>query len=116
MMMNCSSRLLCVLYVATSAGLICTAAIAFGHGPVWVACLLVVAGVVPLIAVMRESVIGEQRRRLADEARRKDRGSAVVEWIVQGELDAACCERWWTSLGRDHDPVCRYRLPKGSAA
>ncbi|MEY9997848.1 hypothetical protein ABIE67_009967 [Streptomyces sp. V4I8] len=115
-MMNWSARLLCVLYVGTSAGLACTAGIAFGHGPVWVACLFVVASVVPLIAVTRESVIGERRRRLTDEALRTDRGSAVVEWIVAGELDAACCERWWTSLGRDHDPVCRYRLPRGSAA
>ncbi|MFJ5059046.1 hypothetical protein ACIP96_06455 [Streptomyces nigra] len=22
------------------------------------------------------------------------------------ELDAACCERWWTSLATDHDPTC----------
>lgn len=114
--MSWSSRLLCALYVATSAGLACTAGVAFGHGPVWGVCLFAVAAVVPLIAVVRESVITEQRRHLADEARRRDRGSAVVDWVVRGALDAACCERWWTSLGRDHDTVCRHRLSRGNAA
>jgi len=112
--MNASSRFLCLLYITTSAGLACTAAITFGRGSVWMTCSFVAASTVPLIAVIRENVIGGQRRHLVDEARRKDRGKAAVAW-VRDELDAACCERWWTSLGRDHDAVCR-QLPGRSAA
>ena len=114
--MSWSGRLLCVLYVATSAGLACTAGIAFESGSAWVACLFAAASAVPLVAVTRESLIGELRFRLAEEGRRKERSSAVVEWVVRGELDAACCERWWTSLGQDHDTVCRHWLPRSSAA
>ncbi|WP_373429248.1 glycosyltransferase family 4 protein [Streptomyces sp. V4I23] len=25
---------------------------------------------------------------------------------ASSEMNAACCERWWTSLSTDHDPVC----------
>jgi hypothetical protein len=32
------------------------------------------------------------------------------------ELDDACCERWWTSLGRDHEPGCGHRAPHTGAA
>ncbi|MDT9696941.1 hypothetical protein [Streptomyces sp. P17] len=118
--MNCSSRLLAGLYVATSAGLSWTAVLEYRYGPMWAACLFAAAGVVPVIGVVRESVIGDQRRALAEWAGRAAATSGpepdAAEDIVRAELDGACCERWWTSLGSDHDRSCPHRVPRSSAA
>lgn len=111
--MNCSSRLLCVLNVATSAGLAWTAVLEVRYGPVWAACLFAAASLVPIIAVVRETVIGEQRRIILELARR---GGDAAEAIVRAELDSACCERWWTSLGSEHDVTCRHWMPRSSSA
>ncbi|AZQ32426.1 MULTISPECIES: hypothetical protein [Streptomyces] len=114
--MNYSSRFLCVLYVATSAGLAWTTVLAFRYGPVWAACLFAAASLVPLIAVVRETVIGEQRRWLLELVARAGRAGDAAEAIVQAELDSACCERWWTSLGSAHDLTCRHGMPHSSSA
>ncbi|WAZ25996.1 hypothetical protein STRCI_007533 [Streptomyces cinnabarinus] len=122
--MNCSSRFLATLYIATSAGLAWTAVLEYWYGPMWAACLFAAASIVPVIGVVRESVIGDQRRALADRARRAavpgPSGAGpdldAAEDIVRAELDGACCERWWTSLGCDHDRGCPHRIPRSSAA
>jgi hypothetical protein len=31
-------------------------------------------------------------------------------------LNNACCERWWTALGTDHDPECTNQKRRRSAA
>ncbi len=122
--MNCSSRLLSTLYIATSSGLAWTAVLEYLYGPMWAACLFAAAGIVPVIAVVRESVIGDQRRALAQwSARAAAPVPALVgpdpdaaEDIVRAELDGACCERWWTSLGNDHDRTCRHHIRRSSSA
>ncbi|MDO0909462.1 hypothetical protein QQM39_00880 [Streptomyces sp. DT2A-34] len=114
--MNCSSRLLCVLYIATSAGLAWTSVLTFRYGPVWGACLFAAASLVPVIAVVRETVIGEQRRWLLELIARTGRTGDTAEAIVRAELDSACCERWWTSLGSQHDVTCRHGMPRSSSA
>ncbi|MBD0839532.1 MULTISPECIES: hypothetical protein [unclassified Streptomyces] len=116
--MNCSSRLLGALYIATSAGLAWTAVLEYEYGPMWAACLFAAASLVPVIGVVRESVIGDQHRALAEWEERARRAPAEgnAEDIVRAELTAACCERWWTSLGCDHDATCRHRIPRSSAA
>ncbi|WP_328875903.1 hypothetical protein OHT76_40715 [Streptomyces sp. NBC_00287] len=118
--MNCSSRLLAALYGATSAGLAWTAVLEYRYGPMWAACLFAAASIVPVIGVVRESVICDQRRALAGWARRAAAPSGpetdAAEDIVRAELDGACCERWWTSLGSDHDRRCPHRIPRSSAA
>ncbi|MFJ4199716.1 hypothetical protein ACIP2Y_08785 [Streptomyces sviceus] len=43
-------------------------------------------------------------------------GAAAADDIVRAELDTACCERWWTSCGTDHDSACPRRVPRSSAA
>lgn len=111
--MNCSSRLLCVLYVATSAGLAWTTVLEVRYGPLWAAFLFAAAGLVPIIAVVRETVIGEQRQLLLELLRR---GNDAAESIVRAEIDSACCERWWTSLGSEHDVTCRHWMPRSSSA
>jgi len=115
--MNRSAGFLCALYLATSTGLAWTAVLAVRHGPAWSACLFAAASLVPVIAVVRESVLGDHRRALAERERRPGgSGTGVADDIVRAELDTACCERWWTSCGTDHDSACPRRVPRSSAA
>ena len=83
-------------------------------------CLLAAASLVPVIAVVRESVLCDQRRALAEMRGRAagpgGGGAGVADDIVRAELDTACCERWWTSCGTDHDSTCPRRVPRSSAA
>ncbi|NEB03647.1 hypothetical protein [Streptomyces sp. SID13726] len=111
--MNRSAGLLCALYLATSTGLAWTAVRELRHGPVWAACLFAAASLVPVIAVVRESVLGDHRRALAE---RELRAAGPADDVVRAELDTACCERWWTSCGTDHDSTCPRRVPRSSAA
>ncbi|WP_405865107.1 MULTISPECIES: hypothetical protein [unclassified Streptomyces] len=111
--MNRSGRLLCALYITTSGGLAWTTVLEFHYGPRWAAFLFAAASLVPVIAVVRETLIGELRSPAAG-PRRPARPAA--DEIVHGELYAACCERWWTSLGSDHDATCPHRMRRSSAA
>ena len=111
--MNRSGRLLCALYLATSGGLAWTTVRTFRGGPLWTAFLCAAATLVPVIAVVRETLIRDLRAAAA-QSRRPVRSAA--EEIVREELDAACCERWWTSLGTDHDMACPHGVPRSSAA
>ena len=111
--MNRSGRLLCTLYLTTSAELAWTTVLEFLHGPRWAACLFAAASLVPVIAVVRETMIRDLRRA-AVVARHPAR--TATDEIVRGELDAACCERWWTSLGIHHDSTCPHGMRRSSAA
>jgi hypothetical protein len=115
--MNRSAGLLSALYLATSTGLAWTGVLALRHGPPWAACLFAAASLVPVIAVVRECVICDQRHALAEMWRRAaGPGAGGADDIVRAELDTACCERWWTSCGTDHDSTCPRRVPRSSAA
>jgi hypothetical protein len=115
--MNRSAGLLSVLYLATSTGLAWTAVLALHHAPPWAACLFAAATLVPVIAVVRESMLCDQRRVLAEMHGRADGpGARAADDIVRAELDTACCERWWTSCGTDHDSTCPRRVPRSSVA
>ncbi|MGW1209546.1 hypothetical protein ACWD5F_07875 [Streptomyces sp. NPDC002499] len=111
--MSRSGRLLCALYLATSGGLAWTVVLELRYGPLWIAFLFAAASVVQVIAVVRETLIHDLRTACAG-PRRPARSAA--DEIVREELDAACCERWWTSLGTDHDAVCPHLFPRSSAA
>ncbi|MEU0029222.1 hypothetical protein [Streptomyces sp. NPDC006335] len=119
--MNRSAGLLSALYLATSTGLAWTAVLALRQGPPWIACLFAAASLVPVIAVVRESVLRDQRRALAEMRGRVggpdgQAGAGAADDIVRAELNTACCERWWTSCGTDHDSACPRRVPRSSAA
>ena len=111
--MNRSGRLLCALYLVTTGGLASTAVLDFAHGPLWVAFLFAAASVVPVIAVVRETLI---RDLVAEGTGSRRPVRSAADQIVREELYAACCERWWTSLGTDHDAGCPHRIPRSSAA
>ena len=115
--MNRSGRLLSALYLATSAGLAWTTVLEFRHGPRWAAFLFAAASLVPVIAVVRETLIADLLRA-AVTPRRPERSYALVceDALVREGLDAACCERWWTSLGTDHDQVCPHGSRRRSSA
>ncbi|GGS64875.1 hypothetical protein AB0E75_05200 [Streptomyces griseoviridis] len=114
--MTRSSRLLCALYLATSTGLAWTAVSEWRYGPPWAAAVFAGASVVPLIAVVREADLAEPRRAPVRPPRAPDAASGAADALVRAELDGACCERWWTSLGTDHDAGCGRRVPRSSAA
>ncbi|MEV1084161.1 hypothetical protein AB0I98_39140 [Streptomyces sp. NPDC050211] len=118
--MHASHRLLCGLYVLTSAGLAWTAVLELLCGLVWAALLFTAASLVPVIAVVRETVLHDERRTVAalraQAAAARGRGDGAADEIVRSELYAACCERWWTSCGTDHDASCPHRIPRSSAA
>lgn len=106
--MNCCSRLLRVLYAATSALLAGIAGLELRYGPLWTACVFAAAALVPVIAVVRETMICDERRHVTEATSKRARcGGEAVEPILQAALEAACCERWWTSLGRNHDAGCQ---------
>lgn len=111
--MTHSGRLLCALYLATSGGLAWTTVLEFLHGPRWAAFLFAAASLVPVIAVVRETLVRDLRRTAA--APRRPLRPATDE-VVRTELEGACCERWWTSLGTRHDTSCPHRTHRSSAA
>lgn len=37
------------------------------------------------------------------------------EHELSSDLNSACCEAWWTSLGEDHDTVCEHHTGRRAA-
>ncbi|MEU9553993.1 hypothetical protein [Streptomyces fumanus] len=114
--MTRSSCLLCALYLATSTQLAWTAVLELRFGPPWAAALFGAASLVPVIAVVRETVLAEERRAAGRRAGRTAPVRRPAEAEVRAHLDTACCERWWTSCGTDHDTGCARRVRRNSAA
>lgn len=111
--MSRGSRALTALYALNSLWLAyCTYQTA-GDVPIWTSCFMMAAALTPLVAVTREVDITELRDQAGVRtAHRNEHAEAVA----RAELDAACCERWWTSLATDHDPECEHQTPRSSAA
>ncbi|GAA4789614.1 hypothetical protein [Streptomyces ziwulingensis] len=123
--MTRSSRLLCALYLATSIQLAWTAVQEYRYGPLWAAVVFAAASLVPVLAVVRETVLDDERRASphphphphpAHGASREARVAGTAEAVVRVELDAACCERWWTTLGTGHDTSCAGGARRSSRA
>ncbi|MBA4865951.1 hypothetical protein H1V43_32325 [Streptomyces sp. PSKA54] len=119
--MSRPARALCALYSATALFLAYCAVIQCqAGGPLWAVPLFVAASIVPVIATLRELELADERRTTATltarEIRRLARHDARCEDTARRELDAACCERWWTALGTDHDPDCQHQTPRSNAA
>ncbi|MHC0432923.1 hypothetical protein ACX6XY_22515 [Streptomyces sp. O3] len=82
------------------------------YGPWPLALLFGFVSVAPLDAAIRlmldDAATGDHRGPAA----RTDPDSAA---LALAALNQACCERWWTALGADHDPTCHNRRRHSAA-
>ncbi|RII16955.1 hypothetical protein DSC45_14425 [Streptomyces sp. YIM 130001] len=99
------------------------------YGPWPIAVLFGLASLAPIDAAVRETERTERpagTHTHAKPVRPGDRSkaplprrlhpadTASVDRTVT-ELNTACCERWWTALGTDHDPTCRNQQRRSAA-
>jgi hypothetical protein len=80
------------------------------YGEVWAVAALAACSLVPLIALMRETEYADNLAGLRADAERaarlRDRKEQRSLRETADALGHVCCERWWTSLGTDHDETC----------
>lgn len=106
--MNPSARLLRWHYVAAAAFTGHCAATTANAGAPWYAAGLFVVSLLLLVALAREYVHADEKRAAARaEAVRAQRAERMRAWQdrERAEVDG-CCERWWMSVGAEHDTVC----------
>ncbi|MGW0599938.1 hypothetical protein ACWD11_22680 [Streptomyces sp. NPDC002776] len=117
------SQAIRLLYTATSSGLGTCAVISHlnrgpAHALYTAACAL--AAVLLIVAVHRETSCADDHQPTGapeptdehDEPAGDPAATQVQAWLhALNDLDAACCERWWTSLATDHDPTCPHQQP-----
>ncbi|MGW3690133.1 hypothetical protein [Streptomyces sp. NPDC005125] len=105
------ARVLCVLYGAVSLWLACCTVQQARYGAQWATFMFAAASVMPVVAIVREFDLADERRAVAGLGFER-RESALrppppdVDPLMRTEIPLACCERWWTALGTDHDPTC----------
>jgi hypothetical protein len=79
------------------------------HGPAYITTVAGLAALLLITAVYREARCAEEHHPEHDQAQDTHDPAAtqVQAWLhAVTELDAACCEHWWTSLGTSHTPTC----------
>jgi hypothetical protein len=118
--MSTGSRIVTGLYAAVTLWLAYCVVATWDTAARWSSVAMAVAGLVGVVGIGREALLADERRRTAvlqeREGRRLARQDRAADLAVRAELEAACCERWWTSLGADHDAGCARRTPRSSAA
>ncbi|WP_432058427.1 hypothetical protein [Streptomyces sp. bgisy022] len=118
--MSRGSRTLSALYVAVALWLAYCTVRTWGTVPAWTSLAMAAASLAPLLGIAREGVIAEERRTVAVLREREGRRGAwrdtAAALLAQAEVDAACCERWWTSCATDHDPGCAHRTSRDNSA
>ncbi|MFI2376283.1 hypothetical protein ACH5AO_14620 [Streptomyces sp. NPDC018964] len=118
--MSSGSRTLTALYVAVALWLSFCTVRTWGTVPLWTTLAMAVASLAPVIGIVRETVIADERRAVAVLRERQGRRAAwrdaVAAAVAQAEVEAACCERWWTSCATEHDPACAHRTSWGTTA
>ncbi len=116
--MSRGSRALVVLYVAVALWLAFCTVRTWGAVPAWTTLAMAAAALAPAVGVVRETVIAGERRTVAALRQREARRSAwrdtAAAALARAEVDAACCERWWTSCATRHDPGCAHRTSWGT--
>ncbi|MGY6019555.1 hypothetical protein [Streptomyces spinosirectus] len=118
--MNRASRSIISVYLAVVFWLgFCTVA-TFGDVPAWSTATMAAASAAPILGAIRELDLRDTRRHLAvlkeREARQAAHADEAAEHQANAELLDACCERWWTSCGTDHDDTCPHHTPRSNAA
>ncbi|MET7293031.1 hypothetical protein ABZS79_12955 [Streptomyces griseoloalbus] len=118
--MSRGSRTLTVLYAAVALWLSFCTVRTWGTVPLWSSLAMAAAALAPVVAVVRETVIADERRTVAvlreREGRRAAWRDAAAAALARSEVEAACCERWWTSCATEHDAGCAHRTSWGSTA
>ncbi|MFE4050087.1 hypothetical protein [Streptomyces sp. YIM B13518] len=118
--MSRGSRTLIALYVVVGLWLSFCTVRTWGAVPLWTTLAMTVASLAPVTGVVRETVIADERRAVAAlrerEGRRAAWRDAAAAALAQAEVEAACCERWWTSCATEHDPGCAHRTSWGTTA
>lgn len=118
--MSSGSRTLTAMYAAVALWLSFCTVRTWGTVPLWTTFAMAVASLAPVIGVVRETVIADERRAVAVLREREGRRAAwrdeAAAALAQAEVEAACCERWWTSCATEHDPACAHRTSRGTTA
>ncbi|MFF9129144.1 hypothetical protein [Streptomyces sp. NPDC014806] len=100
---------LAALYAFTAIGLLNCALTSWQHGASAFAAFFAGAAVLLATAIAHHGYHRDQLRDAHARISRAERPCAplpfalAVEDRIAIELAAACCERWWTSLGAEHD-------------
>lgn len=109
--MNRTARIVCVIYGAAFLFLAYATVQQGRYGEKWAAVVLGACSLVPLIGLLREmalaDAVDEAQANAERAARLRDRKEQQDLRATADALGHACCERWWTSFGSDHDPQCR---------
>lgn len=107
------ARGLCLMYGAAALFLAYAAVQQALYGEVWTVAAFAACSLVPLIALVRETEHADTVTGLRADAERaarlRDRKEQRSLREAADALGHVCCERWWTSLGTDHDPACRHQ-------
>ncbi|WP_156722499.1 hypothetical protein [Streptomyces apocyni] len=82
------------------------------YGPWPLALLFGIVSVAPLDAAIYLAVHATPTTEARRAAPLTPEHSAA---LVRAALNQACCERWWTALGTDHDPTCHNRQRRKAA-
>lgn len=104
------ARTLCCIYGATTLFLAFATVQQALYGEVWAVAALAACSLVPLIALVRETEYADTLTAVRTDAERaarlRDRKEQRGIREAADALGHVCCERWWTSLGTDHDETC----------
>ncbi|WP_328544603.1 hypothetical protein [Streptomyces europaeiscabiei] len=104
------ARILCSIYGAAALFLAFATVQQALYGEVWAVAALAACSLVPLIALIRETehadTVTAVRTDTERAARLRDRMEQRSLRAAADAMGHACCERWWTSFGTDHDETC----------
>ena len=113
------ARTLCAIYGAASLFLAYATVHQALYGEAWAVAFLAACSLVPLISLVREMAFADTvdaaRADVERAARLRDREDLRSLRDAADALGHACCERWWTSFGTDHDPQCRNQQQRSAA-
>jgi len=104
------ARTVCIIYGAATLFLAYATVQQVLFGEAWAVPALAACSLVPLIALVREAGFADVMDEIRADAERAARLREQEQQSLRAAADAlghACCERWWTSFGTDHDPQCR---------
>jgi len=102
---------LACLYGLVALGLISCALAHTQHGDWPAAALTAGAAILLATAIAHHAYQRDElraaRREIEALSRPRDRRASLEDGVVRVALAAACCERWWTSAGAEHDHCTR---------